>query len=246
MLSAAQTVRLVIGALGISILLATLFTAFSPRLFSGEFGAAIQAILTPQVIDDPSAPIARAAIRVGIVSGHWGNADDSGAVCGNGAKEVDLNYNIASLVRQELERQGYTVDLLQEFDPRLDGYQAAAVISIHNDTCQDLGPDFTGYKVAAAVGSRDPNLSARLVACLNSRYGTATGLFYHDSLTLDMTEYHAFSEVDPVTTAAIIETGFMYMDYPLLSGQPDLVAKGVVDGILCFLNNENVEVTPTP
>ena len=242
----ALTVRLVTGALGISLLLATLFTAFSPRLFSGEFGAAIQAILTPQVVDDPSAPLVRAAIRVGIVSGHWGNEDDSGAVCGNGAKEVDLNYTIASLVRQELERQGYTVDLLQEFDPRLQGYQAAALVSIHNDTCQDLGPDATGYKVAAAVGSRDPNLSARLVACLNNRYGRVTGLRYHDSLTPDMTDYHAFYEMDPVTTSAIIETGFMYMDYPLISSQPDLVAQGVVEGILCFLNNENVESTPTP
>lgn len=242
-----QTVRLITGALGISILLATLFTAFSPRLFSGEFGAAMRALLTPQVVLDPSAPLARSAIRIGIVSGHWGNADDSGTVCGNGAQEVNVNYDIANLVRQELERLGYTVDLLQEFDPRLDGYQAAVLVSIHNDTCENLGPEATGYKVAAAVGSRDPNLSARLVACLGSRYGLATGLAYHpSSITDDMTYYHAFDEVDPVTTSAIIETGFMFMDYPTLTEHTDLVAQGIVNGIVCFLNNENVEATPTP
>jgi N-acetylmuramoyl-L-alanine amidase len=239
--------RLVTGAFSISILLATLFTAFSPRLFSGQFGAAILALMTPQIITDPSAPIARQAIRIGIVSGHWGNADDTGAVCSDGTTEVDLNYKIAMLARQDLEKLGYTVDLLQEFDPRLTGYQAAALVSIHNDTCSNLGPDATGYKVAAAVGSRDPNLSARLVACLGNRYGQDTGLPFHPgSITIDMTGYHAFDEVDPATTAAIIETGFMYMDFATLTQHTDLVAKGVVDGILCFLNNENVELIPTP
>lgn len=245
--NAAHAVRLVMGALSISILLATLFTAFSPRLFSGEFGAAIQALMTPQVVENPSAPVARAAIRIGIVSGHWGNPDDAGAVCENGATEVTLNYDIALLTRQELEKLGYTVDLLQEFDPRLTGYQAAALVSIHNDTCENLGPEATGFKVAAAVGSRDPNLSARLVACLSARYGTATGMAFHpSSITADMTGYHAFDEVDPGTTAAIIETGFMYMDYSTLTEHKDLVAKGIVDGIICFVNNENVSLTPTP
>jgi N-acetylmuramoyl-L-alanine amidase len=239
--------RLVTTALSISILLATLFTAFSPRLFSGDFGATILAVMTPQVISNPSAPLTRQAIRIGIVSGHWGNEDDAGAVCGNGVTEVDVNYDIALLVRQELEKLGYTVDLLQEFDPRLTGYSAAALVSIHNDTCSDLGPDATGYKVAAAVGSRDPNLSARLVACLSTYYGRNTGLPYHPgSITIDMTEYHAFDETDPSTTSAIIETGFLLLDYPTLSGHTDLVAKGIVDGITCFLNNENIEATPTP
>jgi len=244
---ALHSTRLVLGALSISILLATLFTAFSPRLFSGQFGEAILALMTPQVITDPSAPIVRQAIRIGIVSGHWGNPDDAGAVCPSGATEVEINYDIAQLVRQELERLGYTVDLLQEFDPRLEGYSAAALVSIHNDTCEDLGPDATGYKVAAAVGSRDPNLSARLVACLVSRYGQATTLPYHpSSITVDMTGYHAFDEVDPVTTAAIIETGFMRMDFTMITEHPDLVADGIVNGIICFLNNESVTLTPTP
>jgi N-acetylmuramoyl-L-alanine amidase len=51
-----------------------------------------------------------------------------------------------------------------------------------------------------------------------------------------MTYYHAFSEIDPVTTAAIIEAGFMNMDYRLITEETDLVADGIVAGILCFLS----------
>jgi N-acetylmuramoyl-L-alanine amidase len=240
--------RIVQAALSISILLATLFTAFSPRLLSGDFGETILALMTPQAVSNPSNQTGRQAIRIGIVAGHWGNGIDLGAVCeNNNVAEVNINYSIATLVAQKLEALGYTVDLLQEFDPRLTGYHAAALVSIHNDTCADLGPDATGYKVAAAMGSRDPNLSNRLVACLQDRYGRDTGLPLHpSSITTDMTEYHAFSEVDPSTTAAIIETGFLFLDYPFLTQHTDLVAQGVADGIVCFVNNESVEPTPTP
>ncbi len=227
--------------LSIAVLLATLFTAFSPRLFSGDFGAVIQTLMTPQPITDNDNIPGRQAVRIGIVAGHWGNGLDRGAVCENGTAEVDINYNIAYLTAQMLEGQGYTVDLLQEFDPRLNGYQAAALVSIHSDTCADLGPEATGYKVAAALGNRDVNLSNRLVACLRDRYGGATGLPFHaGSITRDMTEYHAFDELHPATTAAIIEAGFLRLDYDTLTTRKGMVAQGIANGILCFLRNESV------
>ena len=61
-----------------------------------------------------------------------------------------------------------------------------------------------------------------------------------------MTSYHAFSEIDPNTVAAIIETGFLNLDQEILTQHTDLVADGVVNGILCFVNNENIEPTPIP
>ena len=61
-----------------------------------------------------------------------------------------------------------------------------------------------------------------------------------------MRDYHAFSEIDPYTIAAIIETGFLKLDQKLLVEKTDLVADGVVRGILCFARNENVEPTPVP
>jgi N-acetylmuramoyl-L-alanine amidase len=140
---------------------------------------------------------------------------------------------------------GYQVDLLQEFDPRLNGYQAAVLLSIHNDSCQFINDQATGFKVASALASRDPNSSNRLVACIQDRYARITGLTFHDSVTSDMTQYHAFNEIDPGTTAAIIEAGFLYKDYNLLTTHQDLVADGIVAGIQCFVNNENIPLQPT-
>jgi N-acetylmuramoyl-L-alanine amidase len=74
-----------------------------------------------------------------------------------------------------------------------------------------------------------------------------TGLTFHaGSITSDMREYHAFREIDPSTVAAIIETGFLNLDREILTKQTDRVAAGVVGGILCFANNENIEPTPNP
>jgi len=74
-----------------------------------------------------------------------------------------------------------------------------------------------------------------------------TGLHFHaGSITIDMRDYLAFSEIDPNTIAAIIETGFLKLDRDKLVNQTDLVADGVVRGILCFARNENIEPTPIP
>lgn len=91
------------------------------------------------------------------------------------------------------------------------------------------------------MDTRDINRAQRLTACLTDRYKAATGLTFHaGSITGDMREYHAFSEIDPNTITAIIETGFMNLDQEILTQKTDLVAKGVTDGILCFINNESV------
>jgi len=61
-----------------------------------------------------------------------------------------------------------------------------------------------------------------------------------------MREYHAFREIDPSTVAAIIETGFLNLDREILTRETERVAAGVVDGILCFANNENIEPANIP
>ena len=101
--------------------------------------------------------------------------------------------------------------------------------------------------MAAAVNTHDVNRAARLTECLRNRYGNVTGLHFHaESITTDMRDYHAFSEIDPNTIAAIIETGFLNLDQDLLVKETDKVAYGVVQGILCFARNENIEPTPIP
>ncbi len=153
---------------------------------------------------------------------------------------------IATLVQQKLTALGFETDLLEEFDPRLKDYQAAALVSIHNDSCDYINDQATGFKVARAMSARDQNLAGRLEACLRDRYQRRTGLHWHNSITNDMTLYHAFDEINANTTAAIIETGFLNLDYRILTENTDQIAAGVVDGILCFINNENIEPTAAP
>lgn len=235
----------------VAVLLATVFVAWTPTSFStASFSDKLALLLTPQPINNPAAGPVQQALRIGIVAGHSGN--DSGAVCAdsNGKvtlTEAEVNLKIATLVQKKLVDRGFQVDLLNEFDTRLNGYRAVAIVSIHNDSCEYINDQATGFKVAAALNTRDTNRANRLLACLVNRYQTATGLRFHPgSITPDMTGYHAFSEIDPNTIAAIIETGFLNLDREILTQHTDQVADGVVNGILCFVNNENVEPTPIP
>jgi N-acetylmuramoyl-L-alanine amidase len=175
--------------------------------------------------------------RIGVVAGHWGF--DQGASCPDGLDEVDVNLDVAQRVVQSLRALGYQVDLLEEYDSRLPGYLADALVSIHADSCErfpDATPPPTGFKVASVVDSVVPEEEQRLVACLREKYGVRTGLVTHDnSITGHMTRYHTFYEIDGRTPGAIIETGFLWLDRDLLTQRPDLVAQGIVDGIVCFI-----------
>ena len=179
--------------------------------------------------------------RVGLVAGHWSTDPqkyDPGAVCSDGLTEVEINLAIAQLVKALLGNQGYEVDLLEEFDAALDDYLADTLVSIHADSCNV--PEASGFKVARVLHSALPEEEDQLVECLREEYQTATGLSFHrHSITPHMTEYHAFSEIDSQTPAAIIETGFMAADRHVLLDQQDKVAQGIANGIVCFLETES-------
>jgi len=223
----------------IAAIFSTIFVAITPDLFSLDVRAPFSRFLSGGARES-SAEIPRANTAViGIVSGHLGN--DPGAVCEDGTTEADVNLRIATLVQQQLNALNYQTDLLEEMDARLTGYKAAMLISIHNDSCEYVNDQATGYKVSRAMGSTDENLASRLEGCIRARYGSETGLPWHDSITNDMTYYHAFDEIDPSTPAVIIETGFLNLDHDLLINNPEKVAKGITNGILCYLNNESVD-----
>jgi len=178
--------------------------------------------------------------KIGIVVGHRGH--DSGAVCANGLTELEINSNVATYVQQMLIDAGYEVELLDEFDSRLKNYQAGLLLSIHADSCDYINDSATGFKVAAAFSQKTDHSSSRLVECLSDRYANITGLRYHyQSVTTDMTSYHAFEEINPYTTAGIIEIGFMNLDQEILTTKPDLLAEGIFEGISCYMNNEEVQ-----
>ena len=176
-------------------------------------------------------PVPEAADRqVGIIIGHQGF--DSGALCPDGLTEAETVEAIGRLAAARLQRSGAQVDLLAEYDERLQGYQADVLVSIHADSCIER----SGFKVARAIDSAIPAQEDRLVACLYDTYATATGLtFDWASITEDMTQYHAFKRISPSTPGAIIETGFLGGDRSLLVGRPEVAARGIADGILCYL-----------
>jgi N-acetylmuramoyl-L-alanine amidase len=237
-----NVLRIVWNVLTAGVIVATLFTTWTPlglipfgltEQLAALFNAAEE---TNPLVFPTATP--RPRPRLGIVAGHY--QSDSGAQCPDGLTEADLNLEIATQVRDRLVAEGFDVDLLSEFDDRLAGYRALALVSIHADTCDFISNDATGYKVAPTLGTIYPEKANRLVACLRTRYETATGLPFHaGSITRDMTNYHAFDEIHNETTAVIIETGFMNLDRQMLTQGQERIAEGIAAGILCFIYNED-------
>lgn len=245
------TFRYLQVVVGVAVAIATLFTAWTePGLLPSSLSERLNnALISSETTPLPNQPTvtARPKQHIGIVAGHSGN--DPGAVCPSelgGIREVDINLTIANLTRDYLINEGYDVDLLAEFDPRLTGYRAIALISIHADSCDYINEEAAGFKIAAAMSTFYPEQANRLTNCLRNRYSEITGLPFHPgSVTEDMTSYHAFSEIHNETPAAIIEVGFMNLDRKILTQQPELLARGITSGILCYVRNEDVSLPPT-
>jgi len=222
-------------------LMATIFTWWTPNAFISD---GVRAELSIAMATDAATPIPTNlptpnwAQRIGVVSGHRGPENDPGAVCDDGLTEAEINFAVAQSVVASLRGMGYTVDLLDEFDPRLQNYQAVALVSIHSNTCQDWnGEIVSGYLISAAAA----RISARgnddvLVECIAETYELASGLERRTGVTVDMTDYHTFREIHPLTPAAILELGFMRADREVLTERQEELARGITDGVLCFLN----------
>jgi N-acetylmuramoyl-L-alanine amidase len=245
-LSAIRTL-VIVGAA--AVLVSTIFSLWTrPTFFSDEFRAGLNQVqATQRVINIQPSPLPTDVqeVRIGIIAGHSGAPQDAnftvdpGAVCDDGLTELQINEAVAREVVAALRRDKYTVDLLAEFDPRLEGYQADVLVSVHTNDCQDYGAAGTGFNAASASARQTTRgQDERLLNCLVSQYGATTGLPRHTGITFDMTEYHTFDEVAVDTPTAIVEIGFMRNDRDFLIGQQDLIAQGVANGIRCFLRPE--------
>jgi len=234
-----------------ALLTATIFTWWTP---TGFLPGGVRADLSIAIATSAAAETGGAAVGgsvpgipaaimtpnyarvIGVVSGHRGPQNDPGAVCPDGLTEAEINFAVAERVVDALRARGYSVDLLDEFDARLDNYQAAALVSIHANTCRDFGELVTGYLVAGPAARITTRGSDQLlVDCISRHYGSATGLQRHEGVTMDMTHYHNFRAIHPLTPAAILELGFMLADRDVLTNHQDAMARGVIGGILCFI-----------
>jgi N-acetylmuramoyl-L-alanine amidase len=232
-------------------LVATIFRWWTPPGFlpsSVRQDLAFEANAMPFTPTPPptALPTPNWAVRVGVVSGHRGPQNDPGAVCPDGLTEREINFNVAQVVVANLQNLGYTVDLLDEFDPRLQNYQAAALLSIHANTCREWpnGEVISGYLIAGPAA----RVTARgndelLVDCISRFYALGTQLERREGTTIDMTDYHNFREIHPLTPGAIIELGFMRADRALLL-QPDRLGQALTQGMLCFLEPLRYQTTP--
>lgn len=236
-----------------AVLAATVFSYWTPEeTLPDNFRAQMQVVrTTDQPFEVFPTPLPTEAPRqvIGIIAGHSGPlqdgtlAIDPGAVCddnGDGIPELtelEINTAVARLVADRLLLSGYDVEILAEWDPRLEDYRATALVSIHTNDCTDYGSGGTGYNVAgpASRGIVARGADEALVRCLINTYGAVTNLDRHFGLTADMTSYHAFDEISLDTPTAIIEIGYMRIDRAFLTQNQDLIADGIAQGIQCFI-----------
>jgi N-acetylmuramoyl-L-alanine amidase len=142
-----------------------------------------------------------------------------------------------------LEARGYRVDILAEFDKRLDAskrdYSPKAFLAIHADSCVMYA---SGYKVARADNSATPLDDDRLVRCVSVAYAAASQLPIHEgSITRDMTDYHGLMEIHPESPGAILELGFLGSDKAVLKNRRDVLALGIAEGVDSFLRGNSCQ-----
>ena len=184
--------------------------------------------------------------RIGIISGHRGKGatggNDPGAICedeyGNAyLTEDEINFAVATRVVASLESMNYAVELLDEYDPRLNDYRADALVSIHANTCYDFGEYVSGFIVAISEARPEIGVDAFLRECIGENFDANVPLPRSYNITEDMTQYHAWRKIHPLTPGTILEMGYMLADQAVLTEDPDLLARAVTDGILCFIDN---------
>lgn len=217
-----------------------------PPLGRGVFNSGFRDPLPKSPVWNPAGPK-----RVGLQAGHWYVGDLpwelrrlSPGTSAGGWAEWQVNLLIAQAAAAMLEEAGVEVDVLPTVIPPR--YRAHAFLSIHADG--DLQGRFSGYKLARPGFSSIPEADDELVRVLYREYGAATGMARDSDAHVSrrMIYYYAFNTrryahaIDLGTPAAIIETGFLTHagDRALLTGRPELAARGIANGVLRFLETE--------
>jgi N-acetylmuramoyl-L-alanine amidase len=198
----------------------------------------------------PTAAPSRQPVRVGIQAGHWLAGElpaelthlqlSVGATAG-GYNEAMINLDIARRLGLLLESAGIAVDLLPAVVPP--GYTADAFVALHADGARQSSA--RGFKIGTAWAAS--RASQQLLAALTAEYGRATNLPRHGAVTADMRGYYAFNyrryehTIARSTPAVIVEMGFLTNpdDRVLLTAHADLLAAGLANGIIRYLNERD-------
>ena len=187
--------------------------------------------------------------RVGIQVGHW-KTDDAPAelrslvpqtgAAWEGVTELDINLDVARRLAVILNTKGIAVDILPVTVPA--GYVADAVIALHVDS--DGVGYWSGFKLAH--NARRGPFEDALLSDVKNAYAQATGMSYDaEHVSRNMLGYYLYNwsryqhAVSPYTPGILIEMGYVSNDddRALMLDHPDLLASGIADGILKFLND---------
>lgn len=245
-----------------ALIVAFIFSYWTPDSFlSEEFKGELQAVSSTQTeataLPSPL-PTFSSVQKVGIITGHSGPPlnpafeIDPGAICDDNndgipeLTELSINTAVAQRLAGLLLQEGFEVDMLEEWDDRLDNYRASALVSIHTNTCENLGFGANGFNVQGSSNAAVRDRDEILVNCVVQTYGVSTGLPRHFGTSPDLIDYHVFREVSIDTPTIIVELGFMFADRQTLIERPDHMALGIANGLLCFLKPEQFRVEPTP
>ncbi|MBV9356032.1 MAG: N-acetylmuramoyl-L-alanine amidase [Chloroflexi bacterium] len=212
---------------------------------AADFWNLFRAPLPPAPVYDPAGQR-----RVGLQAGHWQldqlpaelHGLDAGS-SGGGKQEWEVNLDLAQRTAALLEAQGVAVDVLPATPPV--DYRAHLFLAIHADG--DTSGDLHGFKIARPGFSAIPDVDDTLVNTLYTDYAAITGLPRDDDhVSRRMSYYYAFNSrrychaVAPGVPQAIIEAGYLTsaVDRQYLIGDPDLLARGIAQGIADFLAGE--------
>lgn len=187
--------------------------------------------------------------RVGIQAGHWLSANappelwrllTQTGTSWNGVSEVEINLDVATRIKKILEARGIVVDVLPTTIPP--SYVADAFVALHGDG--DRTGENSGFKMA--FSARRTPYEGDLLESIKSSYGAATGLGYDGGrISRNMLFYYAMSwqrnkySTAPHTPSVILEMGYVSNDddRELLTEHADVVAGGIAEGILRFLDS---------
>ncbi|MBC8163230.1 MAG: N-acetylmuramoyl-L-alanine amidase [Roseiflexaceae bacterium] len=190
-------------------------------------------------------------VRVGLQVGHWKSNElpdelnrlrtSSGTAAG-GVTELQVNLDITNRVAELLRSRGIITDVLPATVPP--GYQAAAFISIHADGSPNTKA--RGFKLATPW--RTSRAAQHLQDVMVEEYRKATEMPRDGAITMNMRGYYAFSwrrhthAVAKTTPSVIVEMGFLTnpTDRAMLTSKQDLIAKGIANGIIRYLNERDV------
>jgi len=188
-------------------------------------------------------------VKVGLQVGHLNNDEfpeelarlrDNNGASAAGYSEWEINLEIAELTQKILKQNEIEVEIIPATVPP--NYWADVFLAIHADGSEDFSK--SGFKIAEPW--RDfSNQADDLVHFLTINYSQVTGLMWDPNITRNMRGYYAFNfwkfehAIHPMTTAAIIETGFLTNknDRQLLTQNPEIVAQGIGEGIIQYLKS---------